>query len=145
MRTTLRTAALLLLSPFSLMDAIAESEPRSLTVYRCGAAANEWRSTPCPVGPSASHGLSYHQPSERQAQDAARRVQEQRRLADQLAQERERAEASARHQNPAPTVMHGKPPAPRGSEPAPGDKPFTARSHPPRRGSSKAPPGKTRH
>lgn len=146
MRTTLRTAALLLLSPISLPDAIAASEPRALTVYRCGAAANEWRSTPCPAGPSASHELSYHQPSAEQTLEAARRSQEQRRLADRMTREREQAEALALRENAAPTVMHGRRPAARSSEAAADSKPFTAHSRPARHPQRKASQtGKARH
>lgn len=99
----------------------ASAQTRKAEVFRCGPEGRELRDSPCPPGRKASSSqVEFDQPSAAAQQETRQRSREQARLADEMAREREHAEAQAARQRaggikgdagpPEAPAEHGKPP-----------------------------------
>jgi len=87
---------------------LAQTQPQSTTIYRCGPDGRELRGSPCPLDAKASaQTLQYDQPSSAQTAEARQRAAQEAKQANAMEQARLKQEAEQqRHAAPA-TGIHG--------------------------------------
>ncbi len=141
-------APALLLIPTLLLtisfSAVAQTETRSTTIYRCGPDGRDLRESPCPAGtPGKATPVNFDQPGSadvRAAQDQAADASAQ---ADQLERQRQRREAREQRQASKATAINGLSSSPK-IKPAEGPKvtqlkpPKTEPPHKPSKAASSA-------
>lgn len=84
------------------LDATAQTESRSATVYRCGKDGRELRDAPCPANPKATaEQVAYDQPSAADEQAARQLAARDAKQADALQKDRLKQEAEQRRRTAA--------------------------------------------
>jgi|GEM_PF-879884 len=98
----------LLLAACGSDGSLAQTQPQSTTIYRCGPDGRELRGSPCPLDAKASaQTLQYDQPSSAQSAEARQRAAQEAKQANAMEQARLKQEAEQqRHAAPA-TGIHG--------------------------------------
>lgn len=106
------------------LDAPAQTESRSATVYRCGKDGRELRDAPCPdsgngKAKAAAEQIAYDEPNASDAQAARQRADRDARHAEALRRDRLKQEADARHRPGAGHLSAAAAPAKPASAPQP--------------------------
>jgi len=107
--------AMLLLAACGSGASLAQTQPQSTTIYRCGPEGRELRGSPCPLdGKASAQNLQYDQPSAAQTAEARQRAAQEAKQASAMEKARLQQEAEQqRHAAPA-VGIHGH----RGEAPA---------------------------